>query len=158
MKRTSRNCWSATVGSGGNITVLLLSDSLSEIPGFTPWWKVFLPVKSSGALSLPPHPWISHIILYYATETVRLAAKSLTITRDDPERNCVPGFLDQVDDVRVWLVCDGAAVHSQYSVPDFQLPAAIRRAALYDSSYFVGHGHTSISSFCLFACKYCVLE
>ena len=79
---------------------------------------------------------------------VRLEAKSLTITGDDPERDCVPGFLDQVHDVRVRLVGDGAAVHRQYSVPDFQLPAAVRRAALDDASYFVGHGHTSISSCC----------
>ena len=78
---------------------------------------------------------------------MRLEAKSLTITRDDPERDCVPGFLDQVDDVRMGLIGDGAAVNSQYSVPDFQLPAAIRWAALDDASYFVGHGHASISSF-----------
>lgn len=80
---------------------------------------------------------------------VRLEAKSLTITRDDPKRDCVPGFLDQVDDVRVRLVGDGAAVDGQYSVPDLQLPAAVRRAAFDDASYFVGHGHTSISSFCV---------
>lgn len=28
-------------------------------------------------------------------------SQSLTITRDDPERDRVPGFLDQVDNVRV---------------------------------------------------------
>lgn len=88
--------------------------------------------------------------------------KSLTITRYDPERDCVPCFLDQVDDVWVWLVCDGAAVHGQYSVPHLQLPTAVRRAALNDASYFVRHGHTCISSFCVnihvCLCVYCMCE
>lgn len=75
--------------------------------------------------------------------------KSLTITRYDPERDCVPCFLNQVDDVWVRLVCDGAAVNGQYSVPHLQLPTAVCWAALDDASYFVGHGHTSISSFCV---------
>lgn len=77
--------------------------------------------------------------------------RKLTITRDDPERDGVAGLLDQVDDVRVGLVGDGAAVDGQYPVPDLQLPTAVCRAALDDTPYFVGHGHTRISSFvCLF--------
>lgn len=87
-----------------------------------------------------------------------LWAKSLTITRYDPERDGVPGFLDQVDDVRMWLVGDGAAVNSQYSVPYFQLPAAVRRAALDDASYFVGHGHTCIASYGQFDVLWCVIQ
>lgn len=111
----------------------------------------------------PPYPWISHIMLYYETAVSGQKAKSLTITRYNPERDCVSSFLDQVDDVRVWLVGDGAAVDGQYSVPHFQLPAAVRRASLDDASYFVRHGHTSISSFfkihvCLCVYSVCVLQ
>lgn len=96
--------------------------------------------------------------MHYETAIVRPEAIArLTITGDDPERDCVPGFLDQVDDVRVRLVGDGAAVNGQYSVPDFQLPAAVRRAALNDASYFVGHGHTSISSYGQHRCG-CVMH
>lgn len=104
-------------------------------------------------------------MLHYETGRI-LEAKSLTITRDDPERDCVPGFLDQVDDVRVRLIGDRTAVNSQYPVPHFKLPAAVCRAALDDASYFVGHSHTSISSFfviirvCMhvyFVCYTCVV-
>lgn len=140
-QRERENCRSATVVSWGNLTLLLLSDSLSESPGFTPWCKSTLACVEQRCHFFPTS---------YMNKSHHAAPwKSLTITRYDPERDCVPGFLDQVDDVWVWLVGDGAAVNSQYSIPHFQLPAAVCWAALDDAPYFVGHGHTRISSFCV---------
>lgn len=154
-REKKKNCRSATVVSSSNLTLLLLNDSLSESPGLTPWCKSTLAcVEQCCPFSSTTYMNKSHHAALW---------NSLTITRYDPERDCVPGFLDQVDDVWVWLVGDGAAVNGQYSVPHFQLPAAVRWAALDDASYFVGHGHTRISSFCVsihvcFARILCVSE
>ena len=53
------------------------------------------------------------------------------------------------------LVGDGAGIDRQDAVAHLQLPAAVRRAALDDAAYFVGHGHTSISRFfVLYVCLF----
>lgn len=45
------------------------------------------------------------------------------------------------------LIGDGAPVHGQDAVSDFQLPTAVGWAPFDDAPYFVGHGHTCIASY-----------
>lgn len=71
----------------------------------------------------------------------------LTVSRNDPQRDGVPSLLNEVDDVRVGLIGDGAPVHGQDAVSHFQLPAAVGWAPFDDAPYFVGHGHTCIASY-----------
>ena len=73
--------------------------------------------------------------------------REYTYRGPDSQRHAVAALLDEVDDVGVRLVGDGAAVDRQDPVPHLQLPAAVRRAPLDDAPYFVGHGHTRISSY-----------
>lgn len=47
------------------------------------------------------------------------------------------------------LVGDGAPIDGQDPVADFQLPAAVGGAPFNYPTYFVRHGHTCISRFCI---------
>lgn len=71
----------------------------------------------------------------------------LTVSGNDPQGDGVSGLLDEVDDVGVRLIGDGASVHGQDSVSDFQLSTAVGWAPFNDAPYFVGHGHTCIASY-----------
>lgn len=71
----------------------------------------------------------------------------LTVSRNDPQGDGVSGLLNEVDDVGVRLIGDGASVDGQDAVSDFQLPAAVGWAPFDDAPYFVGHGHTCIASY-----------
>lgn len=73
----------------------------------------------------------------------------LTISWDDAQRDCVPSLFDQVDDVRVGFVGYGAAVDGKDAIAHLQFPTAICRTGLDDPAYFMGHGHTCISSCCI---------
>lgn len=70
------------------------------------------------------------------------------------QRDRVSRLFDQVDDVRVGFVGDGAAVDGEDTISHLQLPAAVRRTALDDPPYFMRHGHTCVSSFLAFV-KWC---
>lgn len=77
--------------------------------------------------------------------------KRLTVSWNDAQRHRVSRLFDQVDDVRVGLVGDGAAVDGEDAVSHLQLSAAVRRTALDDPPYFMRHCHTCVSSFFAFA-------
>lgn len=49
----------------------------------------------------------------------------------------------------MWHADDGLSVHSQDAVAHLQLPASVRRAALNDTSYFVGHSWKQAITRCL---------
>lgn len=74
-------------------------------------------------------------------------SEHLTISWNDAQRDRVSRLFDQIDDVRVGLVGDGAAVDGEDAISHLQLPAAVRRTALDDPPYFMRHGHTCVSSF-----------
>lgn len=73
----------------------------------------------------------------------------LTVSWDDPQGDCVSSLFDQVDNVWVGFVGYGAAVDSEDAIAHLQFPAAIRRTGLNDPPYFMGHGHTGVSSCCI---------
>lgn len=80
-------------------------------------------------------------------------AVGLTIPRNYPQSDSVSSLFDQVDNVRVGLVGDGAAINGQDAVAHLKLPTAVRRTAFDDATYFVGHRHARIgnwhTSFCV---------
>lgn len=75
----------------------------------------------------------------------------LTVSGYDAQRDSVAGLFDEVDDVRVRFVGDGAAVDRQDTITHLQLPAAVCWTALDDSAYFMGHGRTCVSC-CVCVC------
>ncbi len=50
---------------------------------------------------------------------MRERERELTVSWNDPQRHRVSSLFDQVDDIRVGLIGDGAAVYSQDPVSDF---------------------------------------
>lgn len=75
----------------------------------------------------------------------------LTVSGYDAQRDNVSGLFDEVDDVWVWFVGDGAAIDRQDSITHLQLPAAVCRTALDDPAYFMRHGRTCVSC-CVCVC------
>lgn len=72
---------------------------------------------------------------------------SLTISRNDPQGHRVSSLFDQVDDIRVGFIGDGASVYSQDPVSNFQFPATVCWTSFDDATYFMRHCHTCVSSF-----------
>lgn len=92
----------------------------------------------------------SHIILYSSAGWAKVKREretSLTISRNDPQGHRVSSLFDQVDDIRVGFIGDGASVYSQDPVSNFQLPATVGWTSFDDATYFMRHCHTCVSSF-----------
>lgn len=64
-ERKKNNCRSATVGATSPYSFSMTHSLRTQ--GWHPDAKVLLPVQRSSALCLPPHTWISHIMLHYET-------------------------------------------------------------------------------------------
>ena len=94
----------------------------------------------------PPRPTPRHTVVAQAS-AAGWPRSVLTVPGNDPQRDGVSGLLDEVDDVGVRLIGDGAPVHGQDAVSHFQLSAAVGWAPFDDAPYFVGHGHTCIASY-----------
>lgn len=72
-----------------------------------------------------------------------------TISWNDAQSNGVSRFLNEVDDVWMRLVGDGAPIDGQDAIAYFQLATAVCGTPFNNPTYFVRHGHTCISRFCI---------
>lgn len=73
----------------------------------------------SHAITHIAHTHIHKYALKSASKCKENEREELTVSWNDPQRHRVSSLFDQVDDIRVGLIGDGAAVYSQDPVSDF---------------------------------------